>query len=306
MNFVESAVTTERLLREIRRLFSNQGFSEVVPPRITNCAGACEDIATLIPLDYYGERAFLAQTSQPFLEVCVPRIGSVCSISRCFRQEKKPSLTHLSEYTHVEAEFVVDNLSILLDAVWGFLIDMWRGLADAGVRQEPGQVVKMPYDEAVEHLQKTGNSIEWGDDLSSQDEQRITRWTDAPTFITRFPTLIKAFTFKRNTQRHDVVENADLIIPDVGEVLSAGLRENSAPALRKAFADSRQSTSMKAASIPLEEYDWYFEFKEHEASGLSTGGWGMGLERLIMWLYGVQDIGMTTIFPRRIGSALRP
>jgi len=292
-------------LSSFRDYFNLRGFQEVFLPRITNCAGACEDIETMFDLDFYGQNAFLAQTSQPYLELCLERFNKVFTVSRCFRKETRVSKRHLSEYIHVESEIYVSSLEVLIKEVENLLLYLYDALKNESIFNSINMDFQIiSYSEAIKIINKNKTLKRWGTDLSYEDEVTIVNHFNAPVFVTHFPSSIKAFTFQRDSDQESVVLNADLLVPGVGEVLSIGIREKDIEKLKHSFKTSKQYHSMKQLNIPIADYDWYFSYKESINS--HTGGWGLGIERLLMWFCGYDDIRDLSLFPRYHCSSFKP
>jgi len=294
------------LLKGARKYFEQQGFTEVVVPHLTKATGACENIATMFDVDYFGQRGYLSQTAQLYLEVLTPFLGKVWCIGPSFRAEPSADERHLTEFTLIELEFA-GNFEELLDHIERTICSMINCALDEreeelkllNVDMERLRKLKMPfekisYTEAVELLAEFG--VKWGDDLKSHHEKMIVTVNgNQPLFVTHFPKAIKFFNMRENDYDPSIVNSADLLLPMSGEAVGAAEREYRYEKLHRRLINSTMFKQLVEKGGSIEDFRWYFEFyKEH---GSLHSGCGIGLNRVTQFVLGIDDVRATTAFP---------
>jgi asparaginyl-tRNA synthetase len=283
-----------------REFFIGRGYWEVTPPIIT--ASACEGGATLFPVDYFGTRAYLSQSAQLYLEALIYVLEKVFSLTPSFRAEKSRTRRHLAEYWHLEPEaawFSMEDMMKEAEELVAYIVEKVleerkSDLVDLGRNLEAlKNALKTPYprvkyDEAIEILQKKGLNVKWGDDLGADEERALTLEFDTPIFLTHFPKHIKSFYMKVDRSRPEVVLGFDLLAPEgYGEIIGGGEREDDYNMLLE---------RMKEQGLNPDDYKWYLDLRRY--GSVPHSGFGLGIERAVMWIAGLDHIREATPFPR--------
>ncbi|MDV3277841.1 MAG: hypothetical protein LYZ69_05170 [Nitrososphaerales archaeon] len=295
------------LLSGGRKYFESKGFTEVVVPHITKATGACENINTMFEVDFFGERRYLAQTGQLYLEVLTPYLDKVWAAGPSFRAESDVDDRHLVEFTLVEIEFM-GGFNELLRHVEGTITSM---VAEAlRAREEDLKLLgadierlreirppfkKITYTDAVELLAETG--VKWGDDLKSAHEKLLAKYFgNTPLFVTHYPKSIKFFNMKENSGNPDLVDSADLILPFSGEAVGAAEREYDYEKLTSRLSESSMFRLLREKGGTLADFGWYLDFYK-EKGGVRHSGCGIGMNRVTQFVLGAADIRGTTTWP---------
>ncbi|MEM3577206.1 MAG: amino acid--tRNA ligase-related protein [Candidatus Bathyarchaeia archaeon] len=301
------------LLKGARRYLEENNFTEVIVPHITKATGACENIATMFELDYFGQKAYLSQTGQLYLEVLTPFLGKVWCIIQSFRAEPLADERHLAEFTLIELEFA-GNFEELLRHIEGAICSMIncalnereRELQLLNVDIERLKRIKRPfqritYTEAVGLLAEYG--VQWGDDLKSHHEKMLVQMHgNQPLFVTHFPKAIKFFNMRENDENPAIVNSADLLLPMSGEAVGAAEREYRYEKLYERLINSMMFKQLVARGGSIEDFRWFLEFYR-EPRPLHSGC-GVGLNRVTQFVLGTNDIRATTAFPLNKESIL--
>lgn len=294
------------LLAGFRRTYHQLSMMEVTPPCMVQTQ--VEGGSTLFEFDYYGEKAYLTQSSQLYLETCLPSLGNCFCIQESFRAEKSKTRRHLSEYTHLEAELAFLTFEDLLAHIEELIcLTLDTLLADAKIRslieslnpdfKYPTRPFKrMDYKEAIEWLNERGieKSQEDGggpftlsDDIPEAPERLMTDTFNVPIFLINFPKEIKAFYMKRIQGNEKFTESVDVLMPGVGEIVGGSMRMTDFDELLSAYKD---------AGIPPEPYYWYTDQRKYGTC--EHGGYGLGIERFLAWLLGRSHVRECSLYPR--------
>jgi len=295
------------VLKGLRRYFEKSGYIEVVAPHITKATGACENIATMFELDYFGRHAYLTQTGQLYLEVLSQFLGKTWCTIHSFRAEPKVDNRHLTEFVLVEMEFL-GGFNRLLNEIENALGSAIKQvLSDCGdeiellgidgerLRSYLPPFQRITYTEAIEELSHTG--VKWGDDLKSIHEKTLVKMHgNRPLFITHYPKSIKFFNMKENEMNPDVVNSADLLLPFSGEAVGAAEREHNYYKLIERLLESPMYRMLQERGGDIKDFDWYLDFWKNYG-GKKHSGCGMGVARVVQSILGIEDIRLTTAFP---------
>ncbi len=298
--------------RAIVDFLDDNGFLNIDTPIIT--PSAAEGTSTLFEVDYFGEPAYLAQTGQLYNEANIMAFGKVYCFGPTFRAEKSKTRRHLTEFWMVEPEMAYFDLDDLMDFEEQFVsyivqttlaerraeLEMLeRDLTALENVQSP--FPRISYDEAIERLQaireatddpelKELLAIEWGDDFGSPHETELTKQFERPVFVYGYPSAVKAFYMEPWPGRSEVCKSVDLLAPEgYGEIIGGSERMSDPDLLRAAI---------ERHDLPQENYAWYLDLRRY--GGVPHSGFGLGLERTVAWICGLDHIRETSPFPRTI------
>ena len=298
--------TRAGVLRAFRQAFEEYRLMEVTPPCMVQTQ--VEGGSSLFSFDYYGQAAYLTQSSQLYLETCLPSLGDVFCVAPSFRAEKSLTRRHLSEYTHIESELdfiTFEDLLQHLEAVICRVIEVL--LQDAHISgwikelnpsfQPPSRPFKrMKYAEAIEWLSannilnEEGHPHTFGDDIAEAAERKMTDTLNVPIFLTHFPVEIKAFYMKKDESDPRVTESVDVLMPGVGEIVGGSMRMDNYEELLAAY---------QREGIDSEPYYWYTDQRKYGTS--PHGGYGLGLERFLAWMCARYTVRECCLYPRFMG-----
>lgn len=284
-----------------RDFFYQRDFVLADAPIIT--PAACEGTTNLFELDYHGEKAFLSQSGQLYNEATALALGRIYCFGPTFRAEKSKTRRHLLEFWMIEAEMayfdVDDNMKLQEEMVY-YVIQRVLAKCEQDLKTlerdvEKLKAVKLPfprisYTDAVEILKKAGEEFAWGDDFGAPHETIISSHFNSPVFVHRYPTAIKAFYMKPDPENPDVVLGADLLAPEgYGEIIGGGQRIDDLDLLETRIAEHK---------LPAEAFQWYLDLRRY--GSVPHSGFGLGIERTVAWLCGLEHIRETIPFPRML------
>jgi asparaginyl-tRNA synthetase len=285
----------------IRDFFYQRDFVLIDSPILT--PAACEGTSTLFETDYFGDKAYLSQSGQLYLEPAAAALGKVYCFGPTFRAEKSKTRRHLMEFWMVEPEVAFLEFAGLCDLAEEFVCALVARVLDR-CREElkalerdtaPLERVQAPfpritYTDAVELLQAEGNPIRWGDDFGADEETQVAARFDRPVMVTRFPAAFKAFYMQPDPENAEVVLALDVLAPEgYGEIIGGSQRIHDHDLL---LAKIRQH------NLPLEAFQWYLDVRRYGA--FPHSGFGMGLERFVAWMGGLQHVRETIPYPRML------
>ncbi|MFE4710098.1 MULTISPECIES: asparagine--tRNA ligase [Paenibacillus] len=294
-------VIRAEIIRAIQEFFDTSGFTLVDPPILTPTSA--EGTTNLFHTKYFDEDAYLTQSGQLYMEAAAMALGRVYSFGPTFRAEKSKTRRHLIEFWMIEPEMaftdheeslkvqeqfvshvvqsVVKNCRTELEAVG-------RDISKLEAIQAP--FPRITYDDAIKFLNENGHEIAWGEDFGAPHETAIAEAYDKPVFITHYPASFKAFYMKPDPNRPEVVLCADMIAPEgYGEIIGGSQRIDD-PALLEA--------RFKEHNLSLDTYKWYMDLRTYGT--VPHSGFGLGLERTVAWICGLDHVRETIPFPRTL------
>lgn len=307
------------IVRAIRDWLDTHGFLNVDTPIIT--PSAAEGTTTLFEIDYHGEPAFLAQTGQLYNEANIFAFGRVYCFGPTFRAEKSKTRRHLQEFWMVEPEIAFCTLEQLMEVEEQFVsYVVQRCLNDCAAElkvlernTEQLQRVAPPfprihYDEAVRLVNtaaarrelvpgyaETVPPIEWGDDFGSPHETYIAAQFDRPVFVHHYPTQVKAFYMEPDPNRPEVCRSVDLLAPEGYGEITGGSERMSDP--------GKLIAAIERHKLPMDAYQWYVDLRRY--GSVVHSGFGLGVERTVAWVCGLDHVRETIAFPRTLTN-MRP
>ena len=295
----------------MHRYFDREGFVEIIVPRVTKITGSCENLDTLLDVEFLGQQAYLIQTAQLFLELLVPALPRVWCCGPSFRAEAKIDNRHLAEFTLLEMEFCGD-FEELLSRIENLLSEMINrvvercekelgelGANKRGLHQSKPPFQRVTYDQAVQVL-----NVSWGDDLNSKHERiLLEKHGCRPLFITHFLEHIKFFNMKINQENPKVVDSADLILPFSGEAAGAAEREFDYEKVYNRLKRSNMLKQLERRGGSIDDFHWYLNHLQGNGS-VRHAGCGVGLNRVIQFILGSHDIRESTLFSSRRGKLM--
>jgi asparaginyl-tRNA synthetase len=295
------------IIKACRDFFDERGFTLTDPPILT--PAACEGASTLFPVDYFDEPAYLTQSGQLYIEATAMALGKVYSFGPTFRAEKSKTRRHLTEFWMVEPEVAYAELDDLMDLAEGLISFLVKrclerrrsdlqtiGRDHTKLEKIEAPFPRIPYDEAVKMLQeahtagKLEHKFEWGGDLGSPDETYISSQFDKPVMVHRYPAQVKAFYMEPDPQRPELALCVDVLAPEgYGEIVGGSQRMASYDLLVQRIREH---------GLPEEAFRWYLDLRKY--GSVPHGGFGMGIERVVAWICGLEHVRETIPYPRML------
>ncbi|MGI6154565.1 MAG: asparagine--tRNA ligase [Enterococcus lemanii] len=289
------------IIRATYQFFNERHFVKIDPPILTGSAP--EGTTDLFETDYFDQKAYLSQSGQLYMEAAAMAFGKVFSFGPTFRAEKSKTRRHLIEFWMMEPEmaFTTQEESLVVQEeyvsflVQGVLDNCAQALdvlgRDRAILEKYTQLPfpRISYDEAVKMLNDNGfDDITWGDDFGSPHETFIANSFDRPVFILNYPKAIKPFYMKPHPTREDIVICADMIAPEgYGEIIGGSERVTDYDFLLE---------KIREFGLSEEEYSWYLDLRRY--GSVPHSGFGLGLERTVTWLAGIEHVREASPFPR--------
>ena len=295
------------IIKAARDFLDDRGFTLTDPPILT--PAACEGTTTLFPVNYFDEQAFLTQSGQLYIEATAMALGKVYSFGPTFRAEKSKTRRHLTEFWMVEPEVAYATLDDLMKLAEEFITFIVKrclerrrpeletiGRDIAKLEKIDTPFPRVSYDDAVKMLQEAHakglveNRFEWGGDLGSPDETYLSLQFDRPVMIHRYPASVKAFYMEPDPERPDLALCVDVLAPEgYGEIIGGSQRMASYELLVERIHQHE---------LPEEAFKWYLDLRKF--GGVPHAGFGMGIERAVAWICGLEHVRETIPFPRML------
>jgi asparaginyl-tRNA synthetase len=293
------------IIRAVNDYFDDQGFIRFDPPILTPTS--CEGTSNLFSTPYFDEKAYLTQSGQLYAETGAMAFGKVYTFGPTFRAEKSKTRKHLTEFWMIEPEVAYADLNdnmVLGEGLVKFIARrvlerkakelkiLERDTAELELIAKP--FPRISYDEALQILEKRGVGIPWGEDFGAPHETALGEEFGLPVWVHHMPAGIKAFYFKQ-TPDSKYALGCDLIAPKgYGEVIGGGQREESVDVLLTRIAEHQ---------LDAKDYSWYLDLRRF--GSVPHSGFGLGLERTVAWMTGVEHVRETIPYPRML-QTLRP
>ena len=287
--------------KAIRDFFYDRDFVLIDSPILT--ANAAEGTSTLFETDYFGEKAYLSQSGQLYLEPAAAAFGRVYCFGPTFRAEKSKTRRHLMEFWMVEPEVAFlefEGLEKLAEEFVEYIVGRALDRCQEELKTVERDIsklenVKRPfpritYRDAIELLKTKGMNVNFGDDFGGDEETVIANSFDRPVMISRYPTAIKAFYMQPDPKDPDVVLGLDMIAPEgYGEIIGGSQRIHDHDLLL---------ARIKQHNLPVEKFQWYLDIRKYGT--FPHSGFGMGIERAVAWISGVPHLRETIPYPRML------
>jgi asparaginyl-tRNA synthetase len=289
------------IIQAIRDYFDDRGFVLIDAPIFT--PNACEGTSTLFETDYHGDKAYLTQSGQLYMEAAAAAFGKVYCFGPTFRAEKSKTRRHLAEFWMVEPEVAFLDLAGDMELAENLIASIVAHvLATRGddlkvLERDPAKLenVRAPfprirYEEAIEILRESGTDAKFGDDFGGDEETIISSRFDRPVIVHRYPERLKAFYMKRDPENPSLALCMDMLAPEgYGEVIGGGQREDDLERLEQAIATHQ---------LPKPAFEWYLDLRRY--GSFPHAGFGLGVERTVAWLCGLPHVRETIPFPRML------
>ena len=295
------------IIKAARDFFDDRGFTLTDSPIIT--PAACEGTTTLFPVDYFDDQAYLTQSGQLYIEATAMALGKVYSFGPTFRAEKSKTRRHLTEFWMVEPEVAYGQLDDLMELAEGLIsfivkrclqrrrVDLQTiGRDISKLEKITPPFPRISYDEAVKNLQEghakgaLESKFEWGGDLGSPDETYLSVQFDKPVMVHRYPAKVKAFYMEPDPERPELALCVDVLAPEgYGEIIGGSQRMASHELLVQRIREH---------GLPEEAFKWYLDLRKY--GSVPHGGFGMGIERAVAWICGLEHVRETIPFPRML------
>jgi asparaginyl-tRNA synthetase len=289
------------IIRACRNFFDERGFILVDSPIFT--PNACEGTTTLFQTQYFDETAYLTQSGQLYGEAAAAAFGKVYCFGPTFRAEKSKTRRHLMEFWMVEPEVAFAQLADMMELAEQFLAAIVQRVLE--MRRKELEMLerditklervlppfpRMTYEEAIGILQKKGNPTKPGDDFGGDEETILSQEFDRPVIIHRYPTVLKAFYMQPDKERPDLALCMDVLAPEgYGEIIGGGQRIHDWALLHARLQEHR---------LPEEAFRWYLDLRQY--GSVPHAGFGMGIERAVAWICGLEHVRETIPFPRML------
>ena len=291
----------QNIIKSIRDFFDNRDFVLIDSPMFTG--NAVEGTTTLFETDYFNRSAYLTQSGQLYQEAGAMAFGKTYCFGPCFRAEKSKTRKHLTEFWMVEPEMAFcdlkENMDLIEEFITYIVTESLKNCKDelkildrdiSFLKKVKSPFPRITYDEAAKILNDNGQKFEYGSDFGAPDEELIASQYDSPVMIHSWPHKTKAFYMKRD-KSDKLALGVDVIAPEgYGEIVGGGQREDDYDTLVKRIENH---------GLPLSAFKWYLDLRKY--GSVPHSGFGLGLERTVSWICGIDHVRETIPFPRTMG-----
>jgi len=290
------------VINAVRDFFNARGFILADTPIFT--PAACEGTSTLFPVQYFeDETAYLTQSGQLYNEANAMALGRVYCFGPTFRAEKSKTRRHLTEFWMVEPEMAYATLDDVIDLAEALVVTVVQRVLErrrpelatlerdvTKLERVQSPFPRISYDDAVKLLKDKGLPFEWGGDFGAPDETALSEQFERPICVHRYPSAVKAFYMKPDPQRSDVALCVDVLAPEgYGEIIGGGQRIDDYDLLLQRITDH---------GLPQEAFEWYLDLRRF--GSVPHGGFGMGIERVVTWICGIDHLREAIPYPRML------
>jgi asparaginyl-tRNA synthetase len=290
------------VINGVRDFFNERGFILADTPIFT--PAACEGTTTLFPVQYFDdETAYLTQSGQLYNEANAMALGRVYCFGPTFRAEKSKTRRHLTEFWMVEPEMAYATLDDVMDLAEALVVSVVQRVLErrlpelkvlerdtAKLERVKAPFPRLSYDDAAALLNEKGLPFEWGGDFGAPDETAISENFDRPVCVHRYPSAVKAFYMKPDPERPEVALCVDVLAPEgYGEIIGGGQRIDDYDLLVARIEEHK---------LPKEAFEWYLDLRRF--GSVPHGGFGMGIERVVTWICGIDHLREAIPYPRML------
>ena len=290
------------IIDAVRDFFNRRGFILADTPIFT--PAACEGTTSLFPAQYFEDQtAYLTQSGQLYNEANAMALGRVYCFGPTFRAEKSKTRRHLTEFWMVEPEIAYATLEDLIDLAEALIVAVVARVLGARQRELTAvgrdtsalervqtPLLRITYDEAAQILRDKGLPFTWGTDFGGTDETALSEHFDRPVAIHHYPSAIKAFYMQPDPERSDLSLSVDVLAPEgYGEIIGGGQRLHDYDLLLR---------RIKEHDLPQEAFEWYLDLRRYGT--VPHAGFGMGIERVVAWICGLEHVRETIPYPRML------
>jgi asparaginyl-tRNA synthetase len=290
------------VINAVRDFFNERGFVLADTPIFT--PAACEGTTTLFPVQYFeDETAYLTQSGQLYNEANAMALGRVYCFGPTFRAEKSKTRRHLTEFWMVEPEMAYATLDDVMDLAEALVVYVVQRVLETrqaelkALERDTSKLEKvtapfprLSYDDAAKLLKEKGLPFEWGGDFGAPDETAISESFDRPVCVHRYPSAVKAFYMKPDPHRPEVALCVDVLAPEgYGEIIGGGERIDDYDLLVKRIEEH---------GLPQDAFEWYLDLRRY--GSVPHGGFGMGIERVVTWICGIEHLREAIPYPRML------
>ncbi len=287
------------LIRVCREYFDSRGFLLLDAPIFTPTA--CEGTTTLFATDYFGEKAYLTQSGQLYMEAGAMAFGKVYCFGPTFRAEKSKTRRHLTEFWMLEPEVAYNDLEADMELAEDLLQYVVRQVVknkreelkilERDISKLATAVKPFPritYEQALKLLKERDMEVPWGEDLGGDEETVLSQQFDKPFFVYSYPACCKAFYMKVDPNDPRLALSMDVLAPEgYGEIIGGGQREEDLDILKEKIEEH---------NLPEDALRWYLDLRRY--GSVPHAGFGLGIERVLAWICGLHHVRETIPFPR--------